>query len=218
MLATLSNLFHLFESLTKFISNWKVCFKNFNRTTKCWPASQSSNTGMSQFATHMFTSATDLSFSLILGLSIDHWKQTTAPHRVVMRLIDQIFFYPKNWVSFKLLISTCFNLGLGAMSTTTCNVRGKQSDGLIQKVGPMKATIPMSSLLRPLNSASIAVTGSTRLFSTMSPPMRLISPDHNSSGHRSPGAINCYKGIAGRWNWHCCCICCWFVFFLLDFR
>lgn len=80
------------------------------------------------------------------------------------------------------------------MSTTTCNVRGKQSDGLIQKVGPMKATIPMSSLLRPLNSASLAVTGSTRLFSTMSPPMRLISPDHNSSGHRSPGAINCYKG------------------------
>lgn len=80
------------------------------------------------------------------------------------------------------------------MSTTTCNVRGKQSDGLIQKVGPMKATIPMSSLMRPLqNSGSLVVTGSNRLFSTMSPPMRLISPDNNSSGHRSPGAINYYK-------------------------
>ncbi|XP_031622682.1 protein FAM117B-like isoform X2 [Contarinia nasturtii] len=81
-----------------------------------------------------------------------------------------------------------------AMSTTTCNVRGKQSDGLIQKVGPMKATIPMSSLLRPLNSAGLTSTQSNRLFSAMSPPMRLISPDHSSSGHRSPGANNYYKG------------------------
>lgn len=81
----------------------------------------------------------------------------------------------------------------GAMSTTTCNVRGKQSDGLIQKGGPMKATIPISSLLRPLNSAGLGVTSSTQLFSTMSPPIRLISPDNNCSGHRSPGAINCYK-------------------------
>lgn len=83
------------------------------------------------------------------------------------------------------------------MSTTTCNVRGKQSDGLLQKVGPMKATIPMS-LLRPLNSAGSiggpTATNSNRLFCTLSPPMRLISPDHNSSGHRSPGANNYYKG------------------------
>lgn len=80
------------------------------------------------------------------------------------------------------------------MSTTTCNVRGKQSDGMLQKVGPMKATIPMSSLLRPSNSASLSAANSNHGFSTMSPPMRLISPDHNSSGHRSPGAINYYKG------------------------
>lgn len=78
------------------------------------------------------------------------------------------------------------------MSTTACNVRGKQSDGLLQKVGPMKATIPMSSLLRPLNSAGL--TTKSNAFSTMSPPMHLISPDHSSSGHRSPGAINYYKG------------------------
>lgn len=80
------------------------------------------------------------------------------------------------------------------MSATTCNVRGKQSDGLLQKVGPMKATIPMSSLLRPLNNAGFNATNSNHLFSAMSPPMRLISPDHSSSGHRSPGSINYYKG------------------------
>lgn len=78
------------------------------------------------------------------------------------------------------------------MSTTTCNVRGKQ-EGLMQKVGPMKATIPvatMSSLLRPLNnSGGSIITTSNQLFSTM-------SPDHSSSsGYRSPGAINYYKGI-----------------------
>lgn len=83
------------------------------------------------------------------------------------------------------------------MSTTTaCNVRGKQSDGLLQKVGPMKATLPMSSLLRPLNNVGLTTNNnnSSNAYSTMSPPMRLISPDH-SSGHRSPGAINYYKGI-----------------------
>lgn len=73
----------------------------------------------------------------------------------------------------------------------------------MQKVGPMKATIPMSSLLRPLNgsnnSSSIAGNGRTasanlNFYSAMSPPMRLISPDHNSSGHRSPGAANYFKG------------------------
>lgn len=90
------------------------------------------------------------------------------------------------------------------MSTTACNVRGKPSDGgIMQKVGPMKATIPMSSLLRPLNgsnnSSPFAGNGRTtsanlNLYSAMSPPMRLISPDHNSSGHRSPGAANYFKG------------------------
>lgn len=98
------------------------------------------------------------------------------------------------------------------MSTTTCNVRGKPSDGsIMQKVGPMKATIPMSSLLRPEfisnnggNCSSVAGNGRTtsagaannlNLYSAMSPPIRLISPDHNSSGHRSPGAANYFKGL-----------------------
>lgn len=85
------------------------------------------------------------------------------------------------------------------MSTSTINVRGKQSDGLMQKVGPMKATIPMSSLLRPYNCSSAGSGSSStgvnsHLFSTMSPPIHLISPDHNSCGHRSPGAANYFKG------------------------
>lgn len=84
------------------------------------------------------------------------------------------------------------------MSTTTCNVRGKQNDGTIQKVGPMKATIPMASLLRPLNNAGVCVGGTTNhnihLYNPLSSPMRLISPDHNSAGHRSPGSANYFKG------------------------
>lgn len=80
------------------------------------------------------------------------------------------------------------------MSATTCNVRGKQSDGMLQKIGPMKATIPMSSLLRPLNNVTVATTNTCHFSIAMSPPMRLVSPDHNGSGHRSPGSINYSKG------------------------
>lgn len=115
-------------------------------------------------------------------------KNHTRTHIIVS-------WFGKLLQSFDLLIE---------MSTTTCNVRGKPSDGgIMQKVGPMKATIPMSSLLRPLNgsnnSSSIAGNGRTasanlNFYSAMSPPMRLISPDHNSSGHRSPGAANYFKG------------------------
>lgn len=79
------------------------------------------------------------------------------------------------------------------MSATTCNVRGKQSDGLLQKAGPMKATIPMSSLLRPLTNVTVGSTNTCHFAIAMSPPMRLISPDHNGSGHRSPGSINYIK-------------------------
>lgn len=67
----------------------------------------------------------------------------------------------------------------------------KQSDGLQHKMVPMKATLPMSSLLRgPILSAG---TTTSNIFSSFSPPMRHISPEHNISGHRSPGSIN-YKG------------------------
>lgn len=69
----------------------------------------------------------------------------------------------------------------------TSRVR-KQSDGLPQK-GPMKATLPMSSLLRG-SIASGSQTIGSGVFSAVSPPMRLISPEHSICGHRSPGALN----------------------------
>lgn len=82
--------------------------------------------------------------------------------------------------------------GLGVMSTTTYNVRSKQmQDGSLQKMGPIKATIPMSSFLRPLNGGS--VSSDCTLFAALSPPMRHISPDHQSCGHRSPCAANYYQ-------------------------
>lgn len=62
----------------------------------------------------------------------------------------------------------------------------KQSDGPAQKLGPMKATLPMPSLLR-----GTIYCGSS--FSTsITSPMRHISPEHTISGHRSPGALS-YK-------------------------
>lgn len=61
---------------------------------------------------------------------------------------------------------------------------------LPHKMGPIKATIPISSLLRgPI--ASKTGNGSN-LFMALSPPMRHISPEH--SGHRSPGALNTIGG------------------------
>lgn len=58
---------------------------------------------------------------------------------------------------------------------------------LPHKMGPIKATIPISSLLRgPI--ASKSGTNGSNLFMALSPPMRHISPEH--SGHRSPGALN----------------------------
>lgn len=93
-------------------------------------------------------------------------------------------------------------------SASTYNVRSKPSDGSLQKSGPIKATIPMSSFLRPLNnggsgggrgsrasasSDDSSNTLSTNLFAALSPPMRHISPDHQNCGHRSPCATNYYK-------------------------
>lgn len=65
----------------------------------------------------------------------------------------------------------------------------KQTEGQSQKMGPMKATIPMPTLLK----SSLTCGGST-LGSNLVSPMRHISPEHTLSGHRSPGALS-YKGI-----------------------
>lgn len=58
---------------------------------------------------------------------------------------------------------------------------------LPHKMGPIKATIPISSLLRGPIASKTGTSGSN-LFMALSPPMRHISPEH--SGHRSPGALN----------------------------
>lgn len=62
---------------------------------------------------------------------------------------------------------------------------------LPHKMGPIKATIPISSLLRGPIVSRTGTSGSN-LFMALSPPMRHISPEH--SGHRSPGALNT-KGL-----------------------
>lgn len=72
----------------------------------------------------------------------------------------------------------------------------KQSDGLpLHKIGPMKATLPMSSVLRgPIPSRSgRSISGGA--FSALSPPLlRHVSPPESTvCGHRSPGALN-YAG------------------------
>lgn len=60
----------------------------------------------------------------------------------------------------------------------------KPSDGT-SKIGPMKATLPMASLLRgSIQCGSVGVIS----------PMRHISPEHALCGHRSPGALT-YKGL-----------------------
>lgn len=70
----------------------------------------------------------------------------------------------------------------------------KQSDSLPHKMGPMKATLPMSSVLRgPISSCS--GQNSSGAFSALSPPLlRHVSPPEATvCGHRSPGALN-YTG------------------------
>lgn len=67
----------------------------------------------------------------------------------------------------------------------------KQSDCPVGKQGPMRATLPVSSVMKQ----SGGLKKSSGNSPTLSPTnvWRRISPDHAMSGQRSPGAIN-YKG------------------------
>lgn len=60
------------------------------------------------------------------------------------------------------------------------------------KQGPLKATLPVSSLTRQNNSIKEGRSKSPSLSPSVSCKAR-ISPDTNISGLRSPGAVN-YKG------------------------
>lgn len=64
--------------------------------------------------------------------------------------------------------------------------RVRKSDGP-SKMGPMKATLPMASLLRG------SIQCGSNVNSGVISPMRHVSPEHAICGHRSPGALN-YKG------------------------
>lgn len=73
----------------------------------------------------------------------------------------------------------------------------KPSEGLSTKMGPMKATLPVSSLLRGSLQGGLVTTSivsSNVALSVLSPPLRHISPEHTLCGHRSPGALNCKGG------------------------
>lgn len=67
----------------------------------------------------------------------------------------------------------------------------KQSDCPVGK-GPMRATLPVSSVMKQSGS----LKKNTGNSPTLSPTnvWRRISPDHALSGQRSPGAVN-YKGL-----------------------
>lgn len=74
---------------------------------------------------------------------------------------------------------------LGIKSKMSSRVR-KYSEGLPQKVGPIKATLPITSVLRgSLYSSSSA---NFNLLPARSPPMRHISPEYSLSSPRSPSA------------------------------
>ncbi|XP_013165191.1 PREDICTED: glucocorticoid-induced transcript 1 protein-like isoform X1 [Papilio xuthus] len=67
----------------------------------------------------------------------------------------------------------------------------KQSDCPVSKQGPMRATLPVSSVMKQSggfkkNSGNSPTLSPTNVW-------RRISPDHALSGQRSPGAVN-YKG------------------------
>lgn len=68
----------------------------------------------------------------------------------------------------------------------------KQSDCPVGKQGPMRATLPVSSVMK-----GGSLKKSTGNSPTLSPTnvWRRISPDHALSGQRSPGAVN-YKGLS----------------------
>lgn len=67
----------------------------------------------------------------------------------------------------------------------------KQSDCPVGKQGPMRATLPVSSVMKggglKKNAANSPTLSPTNVW-------RRISPDHALSGQRSPGAVN-YKGV-----------------------
>lgn len=67
----------------------------------------------------------------------------------------------------------------------------KQSDCPVGKQGPMRATLPVSSVMKQGGSLKRNQGNSPTLSPTNI--WRRISPDHALSGQRSPGAVN-YKG------------------------
>ncbi|CAK1551100.1 unnamed protein product [Leptosia nina] len=67
----------------------------------------------------------------------------------------------------------------------------KQSDCPVGKQGPMRATLPVSSIMKSSGGFKKNAGNSPTLSPTNA--WRRISPDHALSGQRSPGAVN-YKG------------------------
>ncbi|XP_050350483.1 protein FAM117B-like isoform X1 [Nymphalis io] len=67
----------------------------------------------------------------------------------------------------------------------------KQSDCPVGKQGPMRATLPVSSVMKQSGGFKKNAANSPTLSPTN--VWRRISPDHALSGQRSPGAVN-YKG------------------------
>ncbi|GBP74570.1 hypothetical protein EVAR_59505_1 [Eumeta japonica] len=67
----------------------------------------------------------------------------------------------------------------------------KQSDCPVGKQGPMRATLPVSSVMKQSGGLKKGSGNSPNLSPTN--VWRRISPDHALSGQRSPGAVN-YKG------------------------
>lgn len=67
----------------------------------------------------------------------------------------------------------------------------QQSDCPIGKQGPMRATLPVSSLMKQSGGLRKSCGNSPTLSPTNN--WRRASPDHSLSGQRSPGAVN-YKG------------------------
>lgn len=68
----------------------------------------------------------------------------------------------------------------------------KQSDCPVGKQGPMRATLPVSSVMKQSGGLKKNAGNSPTLSPTN--VWRRISPDHALSGQRSPGAVN-YKGL-----------------------
>lgn len=67
----------------------------------------------------------------------------------------------------------------------------KQTDCPVGKQGPMRATLPVSSVMKQSGGLKKNASNSPTLSPTN--VWRRVSPDHALSGQRSPGAVN-YKG------------------------